>query len=74
MMELLRTNDIVLLSAIEAIFTAQSVRFFVADRHMSVLEGSAGFLQRRVLVAEQDFARARHILVEAGFAHELGPG
>lgn len=71
MKELLRTNDPVLLSLIEAVFNAEGIHFFVADRHMSVLEGSTGFLQRRLLVADRDAWRARRVLVEAGWAHEL---
>ncbi len=71
MREILRTNDVVLLSLIESLFEADDVRFFVADRHMSVLEGSTGFLQRRLLVAERDLSRARRLLIDAGFTHEL---
>ena len=51
MIELLRTNDIVLISAIEALLREAGVYFFVADQNMSVLEGSLGFLPRRVCVA-----------------------
>ena len=71
MKELLRTNDLVLISLVEAIFAAQGLRFFVADGHMSALEGSTGFLPRRVLVADDQLASARRLLAEAGLAHEL---
>ncbi len=74
MKELLRTNDIVLISAVEALLTEEEVSFFVADQHMSVLEGSAGFLQRRVMVVDDDFDAARKILLEAGLAAELRDG
>ena len=40
---------------------------------MSVLEGSLGFIRRRVLVAEQDGERARSALEEAGLGGELSP-
>ena len=71
MVELLRTNDIVLISCIEALLEEQGVGFFVADQHMSVLEGSAGFLARRLMVVDEDEKRARRLLAEAGFAAEL---
>lgn len=73
MIELLRTNDAVLLSLAEAILTAEHVRLFVADQYMSALEGSTGFLPRRLLVVEADAPRARRLLVEAGLDHELRP-
>lgn len=71
MKELLRTNDAVLLTVIEAMFEEEGIGFFIADRHMSVLEGSVGFLSRRVLVHDDDFARARRLMIEADLAHEL---
>ena len=71
MKELLRTNDLVLISAVEAILKEEGVSYFVADQHMSVLEGSAGFLTRRVLVVDDEIESARRILTGAGLAHEL---
>ena len=71
MIELIRTNDIVLISAVEAVLREAGVHFFVADQHMSVLEGSAGFLQRRVCVPADEAERARRLLREAGFGSEL---
>jgi hypothetical protein len=38
---------------------------------MSALEGSTGFLPRRVLVDESQFPTARRLLAEAGLEHEL---
>ena len=71
MTELLRTNDLVLISLVEAIFQGAGIRFFIADGHMSALEGSVGFLPRRVLVEDGQLARARQLLVDAGLDHEL---
>ena len=71
MIELLRTNDIVLISAIEALMRDAGVFLFVADQNMSVMEGSAGFLPRRLCVVEDQAERARSLLVEAGFGDEL---
>ncbi len=71
MKELLRTNDLVLISAIEAILQEEGIGFFIADQHMSVLEGSAGFLPRRILVLDDEIDEARRILTYAGLAGEL---
>jgi hypothetical protein len=72
--EILRTNDPVVLSVAEAVLADEDIPFFVADRHMSVLEGSVGFLARRVLVLDEDVADARAALVEAGLGAELADG
>ena len=74
MTELLRTNDLVLLSLIEALFTQGRIAYLVADQHMSVMEGSLGFLQRRVLVDQDQLAQARRLLREAGLEAELKHG
>jgi hypothetical protein len=74
MIELLRTNDLVLISAIEVLLREARVPFFIADQHMSALEGSLGFLPRRICVAEDEAERARRLLREAGFGAELADG
>ena len=73
MKELVRTNDMVLVSAIGALLDGARIKHLVLDQNMSVLEGSLGVLPRRVLVAEDDLSAARRLLTEAGLAHELGP-
>ncbi len=70
MQELLRTNDLVLISVIETILRAENIRYFVADQHTSAIEGSLGFLPRRILVAEESGTRARRLLVEAGLLEQ----
>ena len=74
MIELLRTNDLVLISRVETILAESGIAVFLADRHMSALEGSLSFLPRRVLVAEDAAARARTALQEAGLGPELIDG
>jgi hypothetical protein len=69
--EIVRTNDAVLVSAIEALLRAANIPHVVLDQNMSVLEGSIGILPRRVLVAEQHVGPARRLLEEAGLGHEL---
>jgi hypothetical protein len=71
--EIVRTNDPVLVSAIEALFNAADITHVVLDRNMSVLEGSIGILPRRILVDDTQVARARQLLEDAGLGHELRP-
>jgi Putative prokaryotic signal transducing protein len=73
MRELLRTNDAVLISAIEALLKSAHIDHMVVDQNISVLEGSIGIFPRRILVGENQFAAARRLLAEAGFANELRP-
>ncbi len=65
MVELIRTNDPVLLSWLEARLREDHIQIQVMDVHTSVLEGSAGAIPRRVMVAEGDYSRARWALHEA---------
>jgi Putative prokaryotic signal transducing protein len=71
MVEVLRSNDVVLLSLVEAILTQAGIGYFVADGFASVMDGSLGIIPRRVLVASEDIAQARQLLAEADLAHEL---
>jgi hypothetical protein len=49
------------------------IRHVVADRNISVLEGSIGAFPRRILVEEDRIEDARKLLREAGLGHELRP-
>ncbi|HEY7998309.1 MAG: DUF2007 domain-containing protein [Pseudolabrys sp.] len=73
MRELLRTNDIVLVSAVVALLDGAGIRHLVLDQNMSVLEGSLGVLPKRILVAEGQELTARQIMEDAGLARELRP-
>lgn len=66
MVELLRLNDPVRLSFLIALLADDGIETFVMDRHMSVLEGSASAIPQRLLVRDEDAARARVLLIEAG--------
>src|SRR5580693_2749050 len=71
LVEILRTNDLVLISVIETILKSERVAYFVADQHMAAVEGSLGFLPRRILVDGEEEGRVRRLLVEAGLGKEL---
>jgi len=71
MEELLRTNNLVTISFVEAVLREAGIEPLVLDQHMSVVEGSLGVLPRRVLVAEEDIVAARKLLQNAGVGGEL---
>mgnify|MGYP002641858586 FL=1 len=66
MKELLRSNEIVFLSWAEALLKSEHIEIFVLDGHMSVLEGSAGAILRRVMVTDEDYDRAIRVMQDAG--------
>ena len=68
MRELLRTNDPVLLSYVEALLSGQGIDAVVFDRHISLMEGSIGAFPRRVLVPHATWLAATRILGDAGLA------
>jgi hypothetical protein len=65
MRELLRTNDIVRLSFLRSVLAQAGIATIVLDRHMSVLEGSAAAIPRRLMVAEEDESAARALIAAA---------
>lgn len=69
--ELVRTNDIVLVSAVGALLDGANIHHLELDQNMSVIEGSLGVLPRRILVHDEDYREARQLLADAGLAHEL---
>ena len=73
MRELVRTNDAVLISAIEALLNGARIKHMVVDQNMSVLEGSIGIFPRRILVGDDEVQAARRLLEDAGFGNELRP-
>ena len=74
MIELMRSNDAVLISFVEALLRDAGVTFFIADQNMSVIEGSLGILPRRVMISDDDVDRARLLLADAGIEGEMRNG
>ncbi|OJU87018.1 DUF2007 domain-containing protein [Shinella sp. NM-101] len=73
MIELIRTNDAVLLSFAESLMKEAGIHCLIADEGMSILEGSLGMLPRRFLVEADRKDEARRILMDAGLGAELRP-
>ena len=62
MRAVLKTNNPVLLNFAEVLLKDAGLESVVFDREMSVMDGSLGVLPRRLMVADEDFARAQAIL------------
>jgi ethanolamine utilization protein EutP (predicted NTPase) len=71
MIELIRTNDAVVISFVESLMRDADIGFLTADQNMSVLDGSIGILPRRILVEDDRIDEARRILTDAGIANEI---
>ncbi len=72
MRELLRSNDLVRLSWATAMLRQAGIEAIVLDTHTSVLEGSVSAIQRRLMVVDDDYSRARY-LIEHNRPEPLGP-
>ncbi len=66
MREILRTSDAVRLSWLTALLADRRIDVVVLDTHMSVLEGSANAIPRRLMVVDEDYAAAMGLLQQAG--------
>ena len=66
MKELLRTNDVVKLSWLQALLADSGIQSIILDVHTSIIEGSIGAIPRRLAVVDEDYTEARLLLEEAG--------
>ena len=73
MVELVETNDPGVISVVEGLLGGADIPYQVADRNMSLLEGSIGAIQQRILVPDERAAEARELLIDADLGNWLGP-
>ena len=73
MAELVRTNDPGVISVIEGLLGGADIPYQVTDRNMSILEGSISAIRIRILVPDEDEARARELLTDADLGNWLRP-
>jgi hypothetical protein len=66
MKELLRTNNPVRLSWLQALLNDAGIDSLVLDHYTSLVEGNIGAIPRRLMVSDRDFVRARGVLASAG--------
>lgn len=60
------SNNLVRLSFLTALLRDAGIEAVLLDGHTSVLEGSAGAIQRRLVVSSDDYPLASRILRDAG--------
>jgi hypothetical protein len=60
------SNNPVRLSFLTVLLADAGIHAILLDGHTSVLEGSAGAIQRRLVVKDDDFPRACRLLRDAG--------
>ncbi len=73
MVELLRSNDAVLVSFVRGLLDAENIQVFELDQHASVMDGSVAMVQRRLMVDDKDERAARQLLRDADLGHVLRP-
>ena len=62
MKEIFRTNDAVKISFILHSLAEDGIQAFDLDRHTSVLEGSIVAIERRIMVADEDYDAALAVI------------
>ncbi|OAI43968.1 hypothetical protein AYO42_01300 [Rhizomicrobium sp. SCGC AG-212-E05] len=65
MRAVLKSTDPVVISYASDVLSQEGIEAVVFDAHASVMDGSMGFLPRRLMVLDEDFARAEALLREA---------
>ncbi len=68
MVELIRANDPVLISYLLSVLDDEGIQAVVLDEHTSILEGSIGAIQRRIMVQEKDLRGAKQVI------EDIAPG
>jgi len=71
--ELIRTNDVALISMVEGLLREAGIPYQVADQNMSVLERSIVAIQMRILVPDDFEAVARQLLIDPEVGEWLRP-
>jgi hypothetical protein len=65
MRAVLKSTDPVVISYASDVLSQEGIESVVFDAHASVMDGSMGFLPRRLMVLDEDFVRAEALLREA---------
>ncbi|HZQ39230.1 MAG TPA: DUF2007 domain-containing protein [Rhizomicrobium sp.] len=65
MRAVLKTVDPVVLNYAANVLEQEGIESVIFDTHSSVMDGSMGFLPRRLMVLDEDFDRAQKLLRQA---------
>lgn len=71
MVELMRSNDLVLISYVKAILSAEGIETIGLDEHMNIMDGNIAAIPRRVMVDDRHERRARQLLTDADLGQHL---
>lgn len=71
MIELLRSNDLVLLSYVRALLASEGIKGIGLDEYMSMVDGNIGAIPQRIMVDDADVKRAQLLLRDVGIGHVL---
>ncbi|MEH6547748.1 MAG: DUF2007 domain-containing protein [Sneathiella sp.] len=71
MEEIIRSNDPVLISYILAVLADEDIEAVVLDEYTSILEGSIGAIQKRVMVLSEKIVQAKRVLNDLDLADEI---
>jgi len=62
MKELIRTNDLILISRIQSILINATIHYDLLDVYVSTIEGSINAIQKRIVVSNDDFNRSQELI------------
>lgn len=62
MRAVLKTTDMLVADFAANLLSQEGIESVVFDTHASVMDGSMGFLPRRLMVADDDYSRAEALL------------
>lgn len=71
MKALIKTTNPVLPSFVIDLLAKEGIQAFEFDQNICIVDGSIGIFPRRIMVADDDFSKARWLLQRAGLGDEL---
>ena len=71
MITILHTNNPVTLDYAQSVLRVSQIDSFIADTHVSILQGSIGAIPRRLMISDEYGYAARWALEQAGLGKEI---
>jgi len=62
MKEVLKTNDLILISRIRSILSEAGIKNEILDDYASNIEGSISAIQRRIIVSNDDYNQSKRLI------------
>ena len=62
MKELIRTNDLILISRIQSLLNYHSIHYELLDVPARIVEGSINAIQKRIVVSNDDFNLSQELI------------